>query len=111
MVKDYQNGMTRQGEGAAVKRALIAAGFDQNNIRVKHGNGTAWGWLNIFMDIKRSNECSCGTPDQYGRRETCDNCKNKWREIDRRIIAIVMETTGRHGDYDGRIGLRLDFTD
>ena len=110
MVVDYQNGMTRQGETAAVKRALIAAGFDKNNIRVSHGNGTAWGWLKIFADIRRANDCTCGQPDQYGRREICDACRLKWREINNRMTEVTKQTTGRHGDHDGRISLQLDWT-
>lgn len=101
--------MDRTQETAIVKRALIHAGFDQNNVRVKHGKGTAWGWLSIHADIRRANECTCGEPDQYGRRETCDNCKNKWREVYNRMTAVALEVTGRRGDYDGRINVHLDF--
>lgn len=101
--------MDRAQETAAVKRSLIRAGFDQNHVRVFHGKGTAYGWLKIHADIHRAPSCACGDPDQYGRREPCEPCKTAWRNIHNRIIEVALETTGRTGDYDGRIGLHLDF--
>lgn len=38
----------RKAETKAVKAALIAAGF--KGVSVKHGRGTAWGWLDIWVD-------------------------------------------------------------
>ena len=101
----------RNQETTDVKRALINAGFNANNLRVKHGTGTAWGWLNIYADIHRAPSCSCGTPDMYGRRETCEPCKELWRNVYDRMIGIAMKTTGRRGDYDGRINVHLGFFD
>jgi hypothetical protein len=102
--------MERKSETAAVKKALIGAGFDQNNVRVHHGKGTAWGWINVSLDIKRSPSCYCGEPDDYGRRETCADCREYWRDIHNRIISVVRETTGRHGEYDGRTSIDLSFS-
>ena len=103
--------MTRKEETTVVKRAVIAAGFDQNEIRVTHGRGTAWGWLTIHAMIHRAPSCSCGTPDIYGRRETCDECKNLWGGCYKRIIEVAMQATGRRGEYDGRIGVNMGFFD
>jgi len=72
--------MTRNEETKLVKNALKNAGF---NSRVKHGTGTAWGWL----DIKILN-----TENQ------------KWRDT---ILRIVQEVTGRRGDYDGCITVHI----
>jgi hypothetical protein len=101
--------MERKEETKLVKRAVIAAGFDQNNVTVKHGHGTAWGWLTVSADIHRAPSCSCGAPDQYGRRETCEECKTWWRSTYNRLIEVAQQTTGRHGDYDGRINVNLGF--
>lgn len=102
--------MKRMEETAVVKRALKNYGFGkENNVRVKHGNGTAWGWITVYADIHRSPSCSCGAPDEYGRRETCEPCKKYWRETYNRLLEITLEATGRKGDYDGRTGITLDF--
>ena len=39
--------MERKQETTAVKRALAEAGYVAS---VKHGTGTAWGWLHIKLD-------------------------------------------------------------
>ena len=73
---------THRAETAAVKAALIQAGF--KNVRVGHGTGTAWGWLHIHCDPK---------PGQ--------SFQGKMREA----IMIAQAVTGRHGDYDGDINV------
>ena len=69
-------------ETKAVKDALIQAGYA--NVRVKHGTGTAWGWLHIYADAK---------PNQ------------SWQEMYSDIIRIAQRITGRHGDYNGNINV------
>jgi hypothetical protein len=101
----------RNQETIQVKRALINAGFDANNLRVKHGTGTAWGWLKVYADMHRAPSCCCGEPDMYGRRETCEPCKDLWRTIHSRMVEVTMQTTGRQGDYDGRILIDLGIID
>jgi len=101
--------MDRKQETAAVKRALIQAGFDKNNVRVKHGNGTAWGWLSVYADIHRSPSCSCGSPDEYGRRETCQECKDKWRKIYNRMEEVAALAVGREKQRENNINVHLEF--
>ena len=100
--------MDRKIETKTVKKALESAGY---LAKVHHGNGTAWGWLTVSLDIPRHDDCSCGSPDEYGRRETCDNCKDKWRKTDASILEIVKRVTGRHQpvEYDGNIQIQLGF--
>ena len=76
----WRNHKTHREETKAVKEALVKAGFP--NVRVGHGTGTAWGWLEIRCDAK---------PDQSYQ--------------DKRVeaIRIAKDVTGRHGDYDGDI--------
>ena len=69
-------------ETKAVKDALIQAGY--GNVRVKHGTGTAWSWLDIYADVR---------PNQ------------SWQDKRIDIIRIAQRTTGRHGDYDGNINI------
>jgi hypothetical protein len=101
--------MKRANETANVKRELIAKGFEANNVRVKHGTGTAWSWITVSADIHRTASCSCGAPDMYGRRETCEECKKLWRSVYNRIIELTLNITGRKGDYNGRINVNLGF--
>ena len=102
--------MDRKSEGPAVKRHLIAMGFNKNNVRVTHGHGTAWGWLTVHADIHHRPGCSCHF-DGINPMERADECKKLWGEVYNRIIEITQQTTGRHGDYDGRIGVNLNFFD
>lgn len=75
-------GRERRQETTAVKRALLEAGIPVR--RVIHGRGTAWGWLDIYLE-----HGACR--DQY--------------ETGREAIRIAQEVTGRSGDYDGRINV------
>ena len=103
--------MDRKQETTAVKRALIQAGFDKNNVRVKHGNGTAWGWLSVHADIHHAPSCECGEPDQYGRRESCQACKDLWRKIYNRMEEVTAFAVGREGRRDNNINIHLGFFD
>jgi len=76
--------MDRRQETATVKRALIKAGFPVR--RVKHGTGTAWGWLTVYLE-----------------REDLD--REAWYARYRQAVSITQQVTGRHGDYDGKINV------
>ena len=76
----WRNHKTHREETKAVKEALVKAGFP--NVRVGHGTGTAWGWLEIRCDAKP------GQSYQDKRVEA---------------IRIAKDVTARHGDYDGDI--------
>jgi len=73
---------TQRGETKAVKDALKQAGYTV--IRVGHGRGTAWGWLDVTI------KCPKGMDRLTDRHK---------------VIKFLMEVTGRHGDYSGRIAL------
>jgi hypothetical protein len=103
--------MERRQETTTVKQALIKAGFDKNNLTVKHGTGTAHGWIKVRAEIRRAPSCACGEPDEYGRRETCDECRNKFFEIRRRMLDVTLGVTGRQGDYAGRKMISLSFAE
>jgi len=67
-------------ETKAVKLALDKAGIRYR--KVTHGTGTAWAWLNIYLgDIPRS----------------------VFMSLRSRILQVVKDVTGRHGEYDGEI--------
>lgn len=100
--------MDRKLETGVVKRALIQAGFDQNEIRVTHGTGTAWGWLTVQAKIYHAPVCSCKIRE-HGTRDTGAECSKKWGDLHDRLIALTQKATGRHGDYDGRICIDMDF--
>ena len=68
--------MERKTETKAVKKALLAAGI---KARVKHGQGSASGWLYIYIDPAL-----------------------KMRE---KAIVIAQFATGRRGEYDGCINV------
>lgn len=94
----------RKEETREVKRFLIQKGY--KNVRVGHGCGTAWGWLEVSVDIPKPKDCYC-TLNQYGQTERCHLCKNAWSEAYSRVCKEVMDFTGRSGDYDGRTGVEI----
>lgn len=101
----------RKQETKIVKEALRAAGFGkENKIRVTHGHGTVYGWLYVSVTISHDPDCRCFI-QPWGVMETCNPCKDKWRKIHNTLIEVCMKATGRHGDYDGRIGIDLSFRD
>ncbi len=69
--------MARRAETKAVKDALERAGI---RATVSHGTGTGWGWLKIRIP-----------ESQFCRRFEA--------------LTIAQATTGRNGDYDGRINV------
>lgn len=104
--------MTRREETTAAKRALIAKGFDQNNVKVEHGTGTASWWLLISADIHHVPGCSCKVyQDRPADRSR--ECQDLWHDCYRRISEIVAEATGRvsqgNREYNDRIGINLGF--
>jgi hypothetical protein len=56
---------------------------------VRHGRGTAWGWLDVDVDAH-------GIDDPAERRALHD-----------RALAIAQLASGRHGEYSGRIEVTL----
>lgn len=73
----------RNQETKLVKQALLEAGY--KNIRVRHGTGTAYGWLDVYVS------------DTLPGIEA----DSKYRHI----IKVVQQATGRHGEYDGCINI------
>jgi len=104
--------MTMAQTTAAVKKALLGAGFVTNNLSVKRGRRTAAFWVYISLDMPRHSQCSCGEPDEYGRRETCENCKNAWRFVYKVVNAIALKASGRDAiNYDHQnITIQLGFS-
>ena len=92
--------MERLQETKAVKDALTRHGF---KVRVKHGRGTGWGWLAIYVDLPPviHDREKYGWPHCSGNSECC----LKWRETYDRIVSIAQQVTGRNGEYGGRINV------
>ena len=68
--------MERKAETKAVKKALLDAGI---KARVRHGSGTSWGWLHIWIDPSLN--------------------------MGDKAVKIAQQVTGRHGEYDGCINV------
>jgi hypothetical protein len=98
--------MERREETKAVKRALAMAGFE--TARVKHGTGTSWGWLKVYIDIPHGPGCTCVIHED-APRETCDGCKRLFRETRERIEGIVIKASGRSPLAAERILVDLGF--
>ena len=100
--------MDRKQETTAVKRAIIQAGFDQNNLRVKHGKGTAWGWLHVYADIHHKPDCTC-VIHKDAPRETCAECKTLRNECYDRIEKVAIQASERSAYAAEHIVVSLDF--
>ncbi len=92
--------MERKEETRKVKKHLIGLGY--KNIRVGHGTGTAWSWLEVSVDIPKPDKCCC-TIEEYGVIKRCQYCGTEWQNHNHIITKSLIEFTGRHGDYDGNI--------
>ena len=101
--------MTRQGETKAAKQALLSiGGINPNGLRVRHGTGTACGWLEIYASIEHAAGCTCVLdPDKPAK--ICDVCKAMYWNWYSTIENIVAIATGRDQYRDKRIGIHLDF--
>ncbi len=96
----------RKEETREVKKHLIGLGYQ--GVKVHHGKGTAWGWLEVVAYIPKPEGCYC-TVEEYGVIKRCHYCKNKWGEENVKITRDLMVFTGRNGDYDGNILVELEW--
>ena len=87
-------------ETLAVKKALNEAGIHPESVR--HDRGTAWSWLVINLGPNPSGLEHVKYGDGWFCVPDCPACR-KNQEIRRKVIRIVQEVTGRHGEYNGEI--------
>jgi len=101
------NATAKRTENLKVKRILNWTNRFQD-IRVSHGRGTGSGWLDIEASIPTPSGCYCDeVPSNLGR---CQTCSNLWTENFRDIKNLAMDATGRTGEYDGNIQVKLTLT-
>ena len=93
--------LERKQETRIVKAALLKAGYQ--DVSVRHGTGTAWGWLHANVSKPRPAGCSCIVhPEDYGRRDTCELCLEASRTARHEVTELILSLTDRpRGDYDG----------
>jgi hypothetical protein len=98
---------TRQAETAAVKKGLAE---DYDGVTVKHGTGSAWGWMRVSITIPRPDNCRCQEENE-GQMfpETCRECRNESRLIHDTVEKKVLEITGRTGEYGGCVNYSIHF--
>ena len=92
---------THREETAAVKKHLQGQGY--NVLKVNHHRGTAWGWLRVYVQISRPEDCYCHKIDG-----NCNSCHEVWRKTYIDVGREVREITGRHGDHDGEILIKIE---
>ena len=105
-------------ETKAVKVALAQAWF--KGAKVGHGTGTAWAWLhvkvapppvkhqlsigNVWTELSREEKNSLPTYERCVAG--CKGCEAE--ETTRRsALSVVLEATGRGGQYGGEVNLSL----
>jgi pyruvoyl-dependent arginine decarboxylase (PvlArgDC) len=89
----WRNHGSHKEETKAVKKALADAGIEAS---VTHGTGTAWGWLHVNLGDPRKRDGLI--KEEFGFRYTEEE-----NELHKKVLKIVQDVTGRHGEYDGEI--------
>mgnify|MGYP003152983134 CR=1 FL=1 len=109
------NAAAKRAENKIVKAELTAMGF--KDIAVGHGTGTARGWLDISVSTDKPTHCYCAEVDRLAmERQTglntgrCLTCSNFWYSEYTAIKAEAKKVTGRTGEYDGNIQVKLTLT-
>ena len=100
------NAAAKRAENKIVKAELTAMGF--KDIAVGHGTGTARGWLDINVSTDKPTHCYCAEVDRNTGR--CLTCSNFWYSEYTAIKAEAKKVTGRTGEYDGNIQVKLTLT-
>ena len=103
---NWRNHADHKSETKAVKRALEEAQF--STVRVRHGTGTAWAWLEVTVRIPSTPHAQY--PDQFQRMVCAGNCEGceARRQATSRVYAVIREVTGRHGDYNGDTNVSVE---
>ena len=91
--------MTRNEEMQAAKAVLAQMGC--RHISVRHGSGTARGWLDITVTISHALTCTCTT------YHTCDVCRRVLYDQSDSVEDAVAVATGRKGLRDNRIAVHV----
>lgn len=89
----WRNHDSHREETKAVKKALADAGIKAS---VTHSTGTACGWL--YVNIGDPRKRNGLIKEEVGYRYTEEEVA-----FQRKVLKIIQETTGRHGDYNGEI--------
>jgi hypothetical protein len=101
-----------RAESKAVKKFMVSEGYI--NVKVGHGRGTAWGWLDVHFDIPRPTDCYCNKPgwEEVRKNEmtiSCLNCGKEWQRVYAEVGRKLMDFTGRSGDYNGDISIHSEW--
>jgi len=100
----WRNHNNHREETKAVKDALVEAGIPV--LKVGHGTGTAWGWLEIHLpppdETKHEKMTDTDTP--WICYANCSECQ-KFQDLRNEAIRVALKVTGRKGEYDGRINV------
>ena len=95
--------MTRHDETNALKVALKAAGLKPT--RVKHGTGTASGWLKVKLHVGGEHIAPAeGLRYCIGEANGCQTCKDEESAI-RLAYGVIREVTGRSDYAMERVGV------
>ena len=92
----------KRNENKQVKRLLQGLGF--SDIKVGH---SGHGWLDIETSIATPAACFCAdVPRNMGR---CKTCSDVWQAARGQIKTEAKAQTGRTGEYDGYIQVKIAF--
>lgn len=99
--------MRGREESKTIKQVLKRAEFDV--LSVGHGRGTGSGWLHIEIAKPLHEACEeHGSIRAYDHKDcfACQRFTKLIHEMDLQATALAQQTSGRHGEYEGRISIR-----
>ena len=76
---------------APIKKALVAK-FGRENVTVRNGSGTAWGWVEIGLQVSEPLNCVCKPGDCY-----CPACREAIGSITKEAYKLIHEALNSAG--------------
>ena len=67
-------------------KKVLSQEFGYNNVRVKGDRGTAYGWVNVHITVKKPHKGEC---EDKGWLNMCDECRELYYSTKRRVWEIL----------------------
>jgi hypothetical protein len=92
--------MKNEHPSTETKKALVKV-FGKENVRVQRGRGTAYGWVEASINIKKLDTCSCPETIIF-LTDRCQDCKDLYNEAKNKAYGAVrnIEFYTYYGDMD-----------
>lgn len=90
--------VSRRTQNTMIKKSLRKSFPDALRIRVQAGQGTAWGWWTVGVDVKHPENCTCEPFNGYPMPR-CRVCSDAWQENYNKAINAVENSSANIYHY------------